>query len=204
MPIEFHKVTWYSKLIAVILFVATFLIGFYLGGENKEIKNLLVPEVVEFVKETETTSKEISDGKYCFYRKQVATDAEPYSSEESVVLNILNNRVSGTKTGVQSGPGVSNGFKGSLTGSVKDGEVEVVYAYTVEGSNGKEREIYVFEGEDLVKLRYRLIDNFDGELLPDRSEEPKRLIYAKSNCEVENQKVEKKENILNSDFELAS
>jgi hypothetical protein len=203
MKINWHEVTWYSKLIAVILFVATFFLGFYFGTESQKIKNTPIPEIKEIVVVPKKEVK-IADGKYCFYRKQIATEAEPYSSEESVVLNILNNIVTGTKTGVQSGPGVSNGFKGSLTGSVKDGEIEVVYAYTVEGSSGKEVEIYTFEGIDLTKLRYRLIDNFDGELTPDRLDELKRLVYVKSNCEVENQKVEKKENILNSDFELAS
>lgn len=203
MKINWHEVTWYSKLIAVILFVATFFLGFYFGTESQKIKNTPIPEIKEEVVAVKKEVK-IADGKYCFYRKQTATEAEPFSSEESVVLNILNNIVTGTKTGVQSGPGVSNGLKGSLTGSVKDGEIEVVYAYTVEGSSGKEVEIYTFEGVDLIKLRYRLIDNFDGELTPDRSDEPKRLVYVKSNCEVENQKVEKKENILNSDFELAS
>lgn len=204
MPIEFHKVTWYSKLLAAILFVATFGIGFYLGGENKDIKNSPVIEVKEFKKEEVVVVNKIEDGKYCFYRKQLATEAEPYSAEESIVLNILNNIVKGTKTGVQSGPGVSNGFQGSLTGTVENGEIEVVYAYTVEGSNGKETEIYTLEGQDLIKLRYRLIDDFTGHLTPDRTGEPTKIIYSKSNCEVENQKVEKKQEILNSDFDLAS
>jgi hypothetical protein len=69
---------------------------------------------------------------------------------------------------------------------------------------GKEIEIYDFKTDVLTKLRYVLIDNFTGELVPDRTGEPSRVIYNKSNCELENQKVEKKENILNSDFELAS
>lgn len=37
MPIEWNKVTWYSKLIAVILFVAVFYVGFRLGTMKKEI-----------------------------------------------------------------------------------------------------------------------------------------------------------------------
>ena len=33
MRIEWNKVTWYSKLAAAIIFVATFFIGFYLGRQ---------------------------------------------------------------------------------------------------------------------------------------------------------------------------
>ena len=31
MKIEWYKVTWYSQVIAIILFVAVFTLGFYLG-----------------------------------------------------------------------------------------------------------------------------------------------------------------------------
>ena len=34
MKIELNKVTWYSKLLAVALFVGTFFLGFYLGSIN--------------------------------------------------------------------------------------------------------------------------------------------------------------------------
>lgn len=31
MKIEFNKVTWYSKLLAIVIYVSTFFLGFYLG-----------------------------------------------------------------------------------------------------------------------------------------------------------------------------
>ncbi|MDD5098663.1 MAG: MliC family protein [Candidatus Pacebacteria bacterium] len=34
--IVFNKVTWYSQLLAIILYVSTFVLGFYFGGEYKE------------------------------------------------------------------------------------------------------------------------------------------------------------------------
>jgi heat shock protein HslJ len=37
MNIEFNKVTWYSKLLAIIIFVLTFYIGYYLG---QNVENL--------------------------------------------------------------------------------------------------------------------------------------------------------------------
>lgn len=38
--IEWNKVTWYSKLLAVILFVAVFFLGFYLGAEFGKINSM--------------------------------------------------------------------------------------------------------------------------------------------------------------------
>ena len=38
MHIEWNKVTWYSKLAAVIIFVATFFIGFYLGRQYESAR----------------------------------------------------------------------------------------------------------------------------------------------------------------------
>ncbi len=38
MTIEYNKVTWYSKLLAVVIFVATFFIGFCFGQQYEEIQ----------------------------------------------------------------------------------------------------------------------------------------------------------------------
>ena len=38
MRIEWNKVTWYSKLAAVIIFAATFFLGFYLGRQYERIR----------------------------------------------------------------------------------------------------------------------------------------------------------------------
>ncbi len=37
MRIEWNRVTWYSKLTAVVLFVSTFALGGYLGTEYQKI-----------------------------------------------------------------------------------------------------------------------------------------------------------------------
>jgi hypothetical protein len=41
MSIEWNKVTWYSKIIAVIVFVATFWIGFMIGMSYEAAVNKL-------------------------------------------------------------------------------------------------------------------------------------------------------------------
>ncbi len=40
MSIQWNEVTWYSKLLAVILFLMVFAGGFYFGTRNEEIKEL--------------------------------------------------------------------------------------------------------------------------------------------------------------------
>lgn len=37
MKIEFNKVTWYSKLLAIIIYVSTFFLGFYLGQKIESL-----------------------------------------------------------------------------------------------------------------------------------------------------------------------
>jgi uncharacterized membrane protein len=51
MPIVWNKVTWYSKLVAIIIFVLTFYVGFVLGiekqriNDEKKVGNLQIDEV---------------------------------------------------------------------------------------------------------------------------------------------------------------
>lgn len=40
--IEFRKVTWYSKLLAIIIYVATLFLGFYLGMRYENAKATIV------------------------------------------------------------------------------------------------------------------------------------------------------------------
>lgn len=36
---EFNKVTWYSKLLALVIFITLPFVGFYLGVKYEELKN---------------------------------------------------------------------------------------------------------------------------------------------------------------------
>jgi len=52
MNIEWNKVTWYSKFIAVLLFIITFWVAFILGFQFREIsyqKNTQTPAVTELL-----------------------------------------------------------------------------------------------------------------------------------------------------------
>lgn len=56
MNIEWNKVTWYSKLLAIVVFLVTFVLAFSLGVEYEKIKELSnigvqIPTEVEEVKQ---------------------------------------------------------------------------------------------------------------------------------------------------------
>ncbi|MDQ5883235.1 MAG: hypothetical protein QG654_147 [Patescibacteria group bacterium] len=121
------------------------------------------------------------NGKFCFDRTQIATEEAPYSAEEYIELNINGNMVSGIKNGSQVGPGVSNGYEGALSGEIVDGTIGVIFSYTIEGSDGKEKEEYVMRDGDLIKIRYNLIEE-DGILVPDKTSDSSEIAYLKSEC----------------------
>ena len=126
-----------------------------------------------------------TSGQYCFVRIQQATETAPYSSEEHVVLSFNGAQVIGTKKGTQVGPDMSNGFEGKLSGTTIDNEMELTYSYTVEGSKGKELEVYTFSDKNLIKKRWVLEDkkiNGENILVPDYVGEPTLYTYTPETC----------------------
>lgn len=122
------------------------------------------------------------DGTFCFMRDQIATETAPYSANEHIVMTRAGNTITGTKTGTQSGPGVSNGFTGTLTGTLTGDVATVIYAYTVEGSDGKEQEEYQVVKDGLLKHHYQLKEE-NGGLVPDKSKtERDSLVYTSEPC----------------------
>jgi len=55
MNIEYKKVTWYSTVIAVILYVGTFCFAFYLGQQQQIVKDDLIQAIAEESQPTSTT-----------------------------------------------------------------------------------------------------------------------------------------------------
>lgn len=122
---------------------------------------------------------------YCFSRLQEATIEAPYKVEEFISLTRVRGTVSGTKQGTQSGPDMTNGYDGTLEGTTDGAGLELVYSYTIEGSQNKELELYSFSGEDLVKQRYPLKEekrNGVGMLVPDQSATPTSILYTQAEC----------------------
>lgn len=122
---------------------------------------------------------------YCFSRLQEATIEAPYRVEEFISLTRVRGTVSGTKQGTQSGPDMTNGYEGTLEGTTDGAGLELVYSYTIEGSQNKELELYSFSGEDLVKQRYPLKEekrNGIDILVPDQSKETTSIVYSATDC----------------------
>lgn len=120
-------------------------------------------------------------GEYCFSRIQRATEEAPYAVEEHIRLNVSNATVSGVKVGTQAGPDMTNGYFGTLEGSILANTVEVIYSFTVEGSQNKEKEIYEVHNQELIKMRWPLREEKDI-LIPDTSGNLTKIIYIKEMC----------------------
>jgi hypothetical protein len=65
MSIEFKKVTWYSQLSAIVLAILIFGLGFYFGGQNRAVKQIVsdgpITREVELL-----TEVEVKNGIYPF------------------------------------------------------------------------------------------------------------------------------------------
>ncbi len=153
----------------ILILIAIFVIRFYVNAPAPSV----TPPPTAFT---------VTPGKYCFSRSQTATETEPYTVEEHVVLNIgADLHVTGTKTGSQAGPDMTNGYTGTLSGTVVGTTAELTYAYTVEGSSAKELEVYEFSPNTLTKKRWNLTEQ-NKILVPDRVGEPKLIAYTGETC----------------------
>ncbi len=123
-------------------------------------------------------------GKNCFEYDQIATTEAPYSVNEKVEIVILGNKVvMGTKSGNQSGPDMTNGYEGTLTGKLEGDILNVVYSYKIEGSDQKEKEIYKVTSDSIVKQRY-VLEDVGVVLTPDTTSEVREMVYKKIDCGV--------------------
>jgi hypothetical protein len=120
-------------------------------------------------------------GRNCYEYNHTATASEPYTVHEKIDITKAGGKIIGTKSGTQTGPDMTNGYTGSLTGTASGDVFTAIYAYVVEGSAQKEKEIYSIQKDALVKHRYVLVDE-KGTLVPDMTSAPKDMVYAKVSC----------------------
>lgn len=156
----------------VILFL---LILSFLYLDHKEDFQPRNEDVEKIVTEVPTSNK------FCYERHQTATALAPYKVDEYIELEKMGTNYVGTKRGNQAGPDMTNGYVGTLTGSLNEGLITLMFDYVIEGSEQFEEEIYQMEGENIVKLRYPLIEN-KATLIPDKTKIPTKLIYVKEDC----------------------
>jgi len=121
------------------------------------------------------------EGTRCYAYHQEATKDAPYKVDEYINMTIAGSVVTGTKSGTQSGPDMTNGYIGTLKGSLNDDIIDLIFAYTIEGSQNNEEEIYKIVPTGLNKLRYQLKEE-GGILVPDMAGEPRIISYNKADC----------------------
>ncbi|MEI7765119.1 MAG: hypothetical protein WCI93_00870 [bacterium] len=182
MKIEWNKVTWYSKIFAVILFVLVFCLGFYFGKIQEKINsnNVVIKEIV-------VPKNIIENGRQCFTYTHEATKIEPYLVNEFIDIVVGDGVIKGTKNGNQKGPDLTNGYTGTLNGEVLGNTINAVFSYVTEGSLGKEKEIYKIKEDKtgIEKLRYQLLEK-NGMLVPDMTKDFKIQLYARVGCTASN------------------
>lgn len=117
----------------------------------------------------------------CYKYHQLATVSAPYAVDEYVDVTINGTKVNGTKKGTQVGPDMNNGYAGTLVGTLDKNLITAVFSYTVDGSQGKEKELYKVVSAGLQKMRYPLIMKA-GVLVPDLAKKYTHLEYVKVDC----------------------
>ena len=127
----------------------------------------------------------LKDGRQCYTYNHEATKDEPYKVNEFIDITISGTKVIGTKRGTQSGPGMTNGYNGTLVGTLDKDTITSIFSYIIEGSKGKEKEIYKTNKTGIDKLRYQLVEK-DGMLVPDTTKAFKILSYARVDCTASN------------------
>ena len=145
------------------------------AGESKQSEQ--VPSVPVVVPEKYS----FTEGRKCYAYSHAATADAPYAVNEWLDITISGDKVTGTKSGTQKGPDMTNGYQGTISGSVVGGIMNAVFAYTVEGSANKEQEIYHASADGLEKYRYPLLEQ-GGMLVPDQTKDYTKLNYVHTDC----------------------
>lgn len=176
-----------KKLLTVSLAVVAGIViavGIYFIIQSQ--KKTADPAVDAVVTEPIQQPIKLVDGRQCYTYSHDATKEEPVTSTEFIDMTIAGTKVTGTKRGTQSGPELTNGWEGTLTGDLAGDTINVAFTYTVEGSKNTEHEIYQASLTGIDKLRYPLIDKYKDGLFPDTTKEYKLVHYARVGCEASN------------------
>jgi hypothetical protein len=135
---------------------------------------------IELVSENIVVETEIKT-RQCYDYSHTATPDAPYIVTEHIDLNIDVKNITGVKRGTQSGPGMTNGYEGDLSGALDGNIATLVFDYIIEGSNNKEQEEYRITPTSLIKYRYPLKEG-KGILVPDKTQEAREIVYSKIDC----------------------
>jgi hypothetical protein len=155
-------------------------VGIYFIVQSQ--KKTTDPVIVEPVQQP----MKLVDGRQCYTYSHQGTPDAPYTTYELIDMTIAGTKVIGTKRGTQSGPDMTNGYTGTITGTLAGDMINVAFAYIVEGSKNTEQEMYQASLTGIDRLQYPLIDKYKDGLFPDTSKPFKRISYARVGCEGSN------------------
>ncbi len=157
---------WVPKLVDAIV-----------ARENPDNPPVIVPQV--------QPNLTLVDGRQCYTYSHDATPDAPYATTEFIDMTIAGTKVTGTKSGTQKGPDMTNGYTGTILGTLDKNTITDIFSYTIEGSQNKEKEIYRTSKTGIEKLRYPLVEE-GGILVPDTTKEFTALQYARVGCTASN------------------
>lgn len=118
---------------------------------------------------------------YCFSYTHAATTDEPYTTTEHLSLTRIRDTISGTVEGTQRGPDMTNGYTGTLHGTLTTNGFIADTTFTIEGATQTEQQIFELTDTTLTKLRYVLKEE-KGKLVPDLTTMPTRILYQSIPC----------------------
>lgn len=165
-----------------VLVVVLFLLGYFIVREKQV--TLVVVDPITHLPPVQQVVK-LVDGRQCYIYNHDATPTDPYTTTDFMDITITGNKVTGVRHGTQIGPDMTNGYAGTMEGTLENDKIIDVFSYTVEGSKNKEREIFQAENTGLDKLRYQLIDSKDI-LIPDTTKSFTILKYSRAPCDGSN------------------
>ncbi len=119
----------------------------------------------------------LADGRQCYTYSHDATADAPYTVHEFIDITIAGTKIIGTN--------MTNGYSGTITGTLENNSITDIFSYTVEGSQNKEKEVYRAGLVGIEKKRYPLIE-VNGMLVPDTTKDFQILSYARIVCEASN------------------
>lgn len=167
-----------KKITILVGIILVFILGLLFLNGRKSIQVSPTPDKVNKI-------VDLKDGRQCYTYNHEANATEPYTVNEFIDIVINGANVTGTKRGTQSGPDMTNGYTGTMTGTLEKNTITSVFSYVVEESHNQEKEIYRASETGIEKLRYPLTEG-KGILVPDTTKEPQILLYARVGCTASN------------------
>ncbi len=173
------------KFIRIFLFILI-IIGLSLLATQsiwvpKLVNRIILNEKITLPVQEIQPSISLADGRQCYVYNHETSTNEPYKVQEFIDITIDGTKVTGTKKGTQSGPDMTNGYTGTITGILEENKITAIFSYEIEGSKNKEEEIYKTSRTGIEKIRYPLTEEKDM-LVPNTTKDFKLLIYSRVNC----------------------